>query len=63
MLPVRPVLLSVLAKSTNYTIKVAAENIRKLLTSKYAHKDLHELVIIKHTSEFSGKMASSSHLE
>ena len=30
---------------------MVAENVQKLLTSKYAHKDLHELVIVKQTSE------------
>ena len=55
--------LPVLAKSTHYTIKVVAENVQKLPTSKYAHKDLHKIVIVKHTSEFSGKHVSSSHLE
>ena len=52
MLPVSQVLLPALAKSTHYTIKVVVENVQKLFTGKYAHKDLHELVIVKYTSEF-----------
>ena len=47
MLPVSQVLLPVLAKSTHYTIKLVAENVQKLFTSKYAHNDLHKLVILK----------------